>query len=624
MWACEPALTSTILGSYQAAGPLFVQALETFFAAHCALVGDHVWPADATDALLEDPNYDFIVVGAGSAGSVVANRLSEVPEWKVLLVEAGGNPTLGTEAPQLAYSNVGTTEDWNYRPEPQEGACRAYKGQQCTWPRGKTLGGCSSINFMFYIRGNKLDYNEWAADGNYGWDYDSILPYFKKSENFTGPIDDNNVKYHGTGGYLHVEKTPIHPLESLILKAASETGIEVKEDLNTENQIGIAKSYTTTKNGIRQSTARAFLNPLKNRPNLHVVKNALATKVLFKPSSNIVNGIIIKKDGQDIVVKAKKEVILSGGAINSPHLLLLSGIGPQKHLKDVDIDVVADIPVGENLQEHVFSVIFFKAPTDENQSGFTSKENIVKHFSEFVLQQSGIFADVSPHLITAFVNTTDSAATSPDMQYHYLFFPPGINNVIDMFRKHNLNDEFCDYMADMNKENTILVVYSTVLQPKSKGRILLKSKNPQEHPLIYANFFDNYDDMRTLIKGMKQSMELGKTKAFKDAGFEIMWPKLKTCDRYVQGTDEYLECYARELTFSLYHPTSTTRMGPDNDKSAVVNPELKVRKIKGLRVIDASIMPKVLRGNTNAPTIMIGEKGADLIKKDWLHNHSEL
>ncbi|XP_063628493.1 glucose dehydrogenase [FAD, quinone]-like [Cydia splendana] len=624
MWACDPSLTSTILGSYQAAGPLFVQALETFFAAHCALVGDHVWPADATDALLEDPNYDFIVVGAGSAGSVVANRLSEVPEWKVLLVEAGGNPTLATEAPQLAYSNLGTAEDWNYRPEPQDGACRGYKGQQCTWPRGKTLGGCSSINFMFYIRGNKLDYDEWGADGNYGWDYDSVLPYFKKSENFTGPLDDNKVDYHGTGGYLNIEKSTMHPLESFLLKAASEIGIEVKEDLNTENQMGIAKSYTNTKNGIRHSTARAFLNPIKYRPNLHVVINALATKILFKPSSNIVDGIMIKKDGQDIVVKAKKEVILSGGAINSPQLLLLSGIGPQKHLKNLDIDVIADLPVGENLQDHVFTAIYFKALTGEKQSHFSSKEKIVKHFSDFVLQQSGIFSDVSPHLVTAFVNTTNSASTSPDMQYHYLFFPPGMKNVVDMFTKHNFNDEFRDYMAEINKENTILLVYNVVLQPKSKGRILLKSKTPEEHPLIYANYFDNYDDMRTLIRGIKQTLELANTNAFKEAGFEVMWPKLKACDSYDQGSDEYLECFARELTLSLYHPTSTTKMGHDDDESAVVNPELKVRKIKGLRVIDASIMPKVVRGNTNAPTIMIGEKGADLIKKYWLHEHNEL
>ncbi|XP_073948385.1 glucose dehydrogenase [FAD, quinone]-like [Choristoneura fumiferana] len=623
MWACDPAFTSTIISSYQAAGPMFVQALETIFAAQCALVGDHVWPADATEAALKDPNYDFIIVGAGSAGSVLANRLSEVPEWKVLLVEAGGNPTLATEAPHLFYNNMGTTEDWGYKTEPQTGACRAYKGNQCAWPRGKTLGGCSSINAMFYVRGNKIDYDDWAANGNEGWSYDDVLPYFKKSENFNR-FEDKNRKYHGTGGYLNVEKTPIDSLESIILTAASELGMKVNDDINAESEMGITKSFTTTKNGVRQSTARAFLNPVKERPNLHVIKNTLVAKILFKPSSKIVDGILITQNNSNFIIKAKKEVILSAGTVNSPQLLLLSGIGPKKQLEELKIDVMADLSVGENLQDHVLVPMFYKKPMNKNQSPVGTLNQIIEHLADFIIKRTGPFAGVTPHVVTAFVNTSDSAATSPDMQYHYLFFPPSLNNLLDVFWKHGLDDEYNSFYNDLNENNLVLIIYNVVLFPKSKGRIVLRSKDPKDHPLIYPNYFDNPEDMLTIIKGMQQTMKLAKTKTFEEFGLELIWPRFKSCTVFTEGSDQFLDCYARELTFSLYHPTGTVKMGPDDDETAIVNPELKVRKVKGLRVVDASIMPKITRGNTNAPTIMIAEKGADLIKKDWFNVHTEL
>ncbi|CAH0696828.1 unnamed protein product [Spodoptera exigua] len=622
-WACDPALTSNIVNSYQTVGPLFMQTLQTFFAAQCALVGDYLWPADAIDKVLEDPYYDFIVVGAGSAGSAVAHRLSEVPEWKVLLVEAGGNPTLNTEIPHLFYNNMRSPQDWAYKTQPQDGACRSYTAKGCAWPRGKALGGSSSINFMFYVRGNKADFDEWAADGNYGWSYDDVLPYFIKSEKFTGVYNEQNKKYHNWEGNLNVAvDKQSHDFEHMIINAAVELGLKNSSDINGESQMGVMTSQTTTKDGTRFSTARAFLNPIKDRKNFHVIKHAQATKVLFVPGTNIVSGVMIHKDGKDIVVNVKKELILSAGAINSPHILLLSGIGPRKHLEDMKIEVKADLPVGENLQDHLFVPTFYTKPGDKN---YYSIETIVKNFAQYVLEGTGPLINTSPNRVISFVNTTDPESPASDMQFHYFVLPPGVYNVLDIFQKHGLNDEAYTKFKKMNEDKFTLVIFNTLLKPKSAGKILLASKNPFEAPLLFADYYKDPEDMATVIRAMKQhSLRLGDTKALKEAGFKLDWLDIDACKKFDKNSDDYLDCISRELTFSLYHPTSTAKMGPDGDETSVVDPELRVRKVKGLRVIDASIMPSVVRGNTNAPSIMIGEKGADMIKKFWLNKHTEL
>ncbi|XP_035448189.1 glucose dehydrogenase [FAD, quinone]-like [Spodoptera frugiperda] len=622
-WACDPALTANIVNSYQTVGPLFMQTLQTFFAAQCALVGDHLWPADAIDKVLEDPYYDFIVVGAGSAGSTLAHRLSEVPEWKVLLVEAGGNPTLNTEIPHLFYNNMRSPQDWAYKTQPQDGACRSYTAKGCAWPRGKALGGSSSINFMFYVRGNRADYDEWAADGNYGWSYDEVLPYFIKSEKFTGIYNEQNKKYHNWEGNLNVAvDKESHDFEHMIINAAVELGLKNSSDINGESQMGVMTSQTTTKDGTRFSTARAFLNPIKDRKNFHVIKHAQATKVLFVPGTNIVSGVMIHKDGKDIVVNVKKELILSAGAINSPHILLLSGIGPRKHLEDMKIEVKADLPVGENLQDHLYVPTFYTKPGDKN---YYSIEKIVKNFAQYVLEGTGPLINTSPNRVISFINTTDPESTASDMQFHYFVLPPGVYNVLDIFQKHGLNDEAYTKFKKMNEDKYTLVIYNTLLKPKSAGKILLASKNPFEAPLLFADYYKDPEDMATVIRAMKQhSLRLGETKALKEAGFKLDWLDIDACKKFDKSSDDYLDCISRELTWSLYHPTSTAKMGPDGDETSVVDPELRVRKVKGLRVVDASIMPSVIRGNTNAPSIMIGEKGADMIKKFWLNKRTEL
>ncbi|CAK1590449.1 unnamed protein product [Parnassius mnemosyne] len=623
MWACDPAFTTEIVNSYQVAGPLFVQALQSFLAAQCALAGDHLWPSDATEAVIEDPNYDFIVVGAGSAGAVVANRLSEISHWKILLVEAGGNPNLATEIPQLFYNNIDTSMDWGYRTQPQDSICKGYKENRCTWPRGKTLGGCSSINAMFYVRGNKVDYDEWAANGNYGWSYDEVLEYFKKSENFSDPLTKETKKYHNKGGYLNVQKPgSAHAFEELIIKAVTELGIKELNEVNGPTQMGITRAYTTIKDGKRHSTAKAFLNVIKDRKNLHVLKNAHVTKILFHNKSTKVSGILIQRYGKEITVNTKKEVILSAGAINTPQLLLLSGMGPGKYLNDLNIEVKADLPVGENLQDHVFFPIYYSAPV---QGIFNTLPDITKSFTEYMLTNKGILSDISPHKIIAFVNSSNPAAISPEVQFHYLVFTPRLANLVDVYAKHGLNNDIHRKFQKLNENNIVIMIYNTLLKPKSIGRLILNSTNPNDHPLLFANYFQEPEDLKVLIRNAKQfTLTLNETKTFKDAGFKLTWLELEACKDLDKNSDEFLECVARELTFSLYHPCCTAKMGLSGDRTAVVDPQLRVHKIQGLRVIDASIMPSVVRGNTNAPTIMIGEKGASMIKQFWLNEHTEL
>lgn len=516
---------------------------------------------------------------------------------------------------------MNTKEDWVYKTQPQEGACRGYKTKRCAWPRGKTLGGSSSINGMFYVRGNKLDYDEWAASGNKGWSYEEVLPYFKKSEKLSHYTEEQS-KYHGYDGYLTVENEEnLSSLENLVIKGAVELGLKNSTDINGADQMGISKSYTTTRNGLRCSTARAFLSPVKNRKNLHVIKNAHATKLVFIPGTNKIKGVLLNQNGKDIFVKAMKEVIVSSGAINSPQLLLLSGIGPQKHLKNLGIEVKADLPVGENLQDHLFVPIFYTVPGDNE---LASLANVAGAFAQYILKHEGPLAGISPHRVIGFWNTTDSQATSPDIQNHYLIFPAGINNMLNMFEKHDFSDEIQQKFEAMNKKQSTMVVYNVLLKPKSRGKITLKSKNPMDKPLIYANYFDNLEDMKTVIKGMKQfTLKLGETNAFKEAGFKLEWLEINACKKYDKNSDGFIDCISRQLTFSLYHPVGTVKMGAPNDRSAVVDPELRVNNVEGLRVVDASIMPSIVRGNTNAPSIMIGEKGADMIIKHWLR-HTEL
>ncbi|XP_077298039.1 glucose dehydrogenase [FAD, quinone]-like [Arctopsyche grandis] len=590
---------------------MMIKSIQTIFAAQCVLTDPHQWPEDKTDEFLQIgvEDYDFIIVGAGSAGSVVANRLSEIDKWKILLVEAGDNPTIESQIPGLLAETWHTSIDWKYKTEKDNNSCLGMENQQCVWPRGKVLGGSSAINALLYVRGNKQDYDNWELGGNPGWGYQSVLPYFKKSENIMDKrVKKNNYgyrQYHGEGGYLNVEKPfTSENLTKMIFSAAQECGHDVLKDINAEKQLGFTSLQFTMKNGVRHSTANAFLSPIKDRLNLHVVKNALATKLLFDDNNERVSGVEIElKNGVSVQVKSKNEVILSAGSINSPQLLMLSGIGPKSHLNDLGIDVIGDLQVGENLQDHVMTPVWYASPKSNQTLSFEWS------FIQYLQKRKSILTSGSD--LSAFINTMDDGSQQPDIQI--LIF--NLNG--KFLHISGYGSKLSESMIKILKTNDVIAICAILLNPKSKGRILLRSNDPHDPPLIYANYFKDVNDIDTLLRGINEVMKLENTVAFRQKDVRLVKSDYDECSTMTLRSKAYWECIIRHVSSTLFHPVGTAKMGPSSDMEAVVDQRLRVYGFRGLRVIDASIMPTIVRGNTNAPTIMIAEKGADMIKEDW-------
>ncbi|KAI5632655.1 GMC oxidoreductase domain-containing protein [Phthorimaea operculella] len=560
----------------------------------------------------EGGDYDFIVVGAGSAGCVVANRLTEIDQWKVLLLEAGPEQPDVSRVPAFTGALLGSNIDWNYQTEPNGKSCLARPGQRCDWPRGKTMGGSSSVNDMVYVRGNKLDYDNWAAMGNEGWSYKDVLPFFKKSENNLN-MERLNRKYHGVHGEQPIARFPYIDQPSIMLtEAFYEGGLPIL-DFNGEEQQGTMQAQAFSEDGERVSTNTAFIEPIRHeRENLVVKPDSEAVQILFDNHKRAY-GIKYVRNGKTHLATAKKDIIISSGAINSPKLLLLSGIGPKKQLEDLHIPLVQDLPVGENLHDHVtFSGIDIALP---NRTATTvSHPEIIESVKEFkhLEYKRGPLSANGPSNSLAFLKTNPNLP-APDIQYQF-------DNV-------NWKEYYSETFRVEQLQIFPTCYYDAVtprimnLVPKSRGKLVLNPKNPQGKPLLQPNYFGDPTDLMPLIKGARFIYSLENTHAFKSRGAKFVKEPLGVCRNLVWGTDEYTECLARSYTYTTYHPVGTCKMGPNWDRTAVVDPRLRVYGVSGLRVIDSSIMPVVTRGNTNAPSIMIGERGVELVKEDWLHNY---
>ncbi|CAH2098033.1 unnamed protein product [Euphydryas editha] len=560
---------------------------------------------------LEDDNddYDFIVVGAGSAGCVVANRLSENPTWKVLLLEAGPEQPDVTLVPGLSTVLASSNIAWSYTTEPNGKSCLAYPDGRCSIGSGKTMGGSSSINSMVYIRGNRADYDGWAALGNEGWSYNDVLPFFKKSEN-NKDIKDLDKRYHGVAGEQYVSRfTYIDEPSLMMTKAFIERGLPLT-DPNGPRQEGVSQSQVTAYSGERVSTNTAFVQQIRyRRNNLRVKVNSEALKILIDQNKRA-HGLIYSYNGQMFTAFAKKEVIVSAGSLRSPKLLMLSGIGPKAHLEQLGIPVVQDLAVGENLHDHVsFSGVAI-ALSNETATTVTEIE-ILKAVQEYAKMEikHGPLSGHGSSSTVAFIKS-DPNLIAPDVQCHCR-------------DTHNWKEFFGDPLTAGGLQIFPKSFYNAVtprignIAPKSRGVLLLNSSNPNGPPLIYPNYFGDESDLIPIIKGMRFLLSLENTEAFRSTGSYFVQEPMPACKDYVWGTDDYHVCLAKSYTSTTYHYVGTCKMGPKWDKKAVVDNKLRVYGVSGLRVIDASIMPFIVRGNTNAPSIMIGERGVDFVIKYW-------
>ena len=525
--------------------------------------------------------YDFIIVGAGSAGCVLANRLSEDPSVRVLLLEAGPsdwNPLVHMPAGLAKLVGTkGVNWDYNTAPDPN------LDNRSLWWPRGKVLGGSSSINAMCYIRGHARDYDEWEALGAEGWNWDNVLPYFKRSEGNSRGAS----AYHGGDGPLGVsDHTYNNPLSPVFIEAAQQAGFPPTDDFNGARQEGFGWYQTTTRKGSRSSSAEAYLKPVRSRDNLTVITNATANRITFSDDGRA-DGVVYAVAGKGAFhQQATREVLVCAGALNSPQLLMLSGIGPAAQLQQHGIDVRVDLPgVGGNLQDHLDACTMQRCT---QKVTYDQTSDVLVGLQYYLFKQGPGTSNIAE--TGGFLRSSLAVDERPDIQFHFV--------------PAQLDDHGRNRLPGYG-----YTLHACFLRPKSRGRLFLASANPGDKVRIEPGYINDPEghDLKRMVEAVRLSRRIFAQDAFAPFRGEELFP-----GESIQSDEQIIE-FIRRKAESIYHPVGTCKIGRDDDTEAVVDAQLRVRGVSGLRVVDASVMPKLIGGNTNAPTMMIAERAADLI-----------
>ncbi|XP_017476670.1 PREDICTED: glucose dehydrogenase [FAD, quinone]-like [Rhagoletis zephyria] len=590
--------------------------LQTLITAQCAISAKQNWPEDYGDLALEKglETYDFVVVGAGSAGSVVASRLSENRNWKVLVLEAGGDPPQESDIPSLYSYAMLTNNTWNYYTEPQTSACYAARDRSCYWPRGKMIGGTGGINGMLFVRGNRRDFDSWLAKGNVGWGWNDVLPYFQKAVtpvgNSTNPmghvvLNDFNFYYDD--------------ILNLVCNASAVLGVPRVQRIGDDGAaIGCTRVPGTVENGKRMSTAKTYLGRARQRPNLHVIKNAHVTKINFDTSGRrAVSVSFVLRDRYKMSARIQRELVVSAGTIESPKLLMLSGVGPREHLNSLQIPVLHDLPVGNNLQDHLMTLLYFKLQARPKERNGQAK--IMENMFNYLMYGKGPLSSHSTTSVVSFVNTVpNSNVTYPTTEFHNIFFHYSDIDAVKLSTDISaMQPQYANYLSNIINQTDMMNIFNVLSHPKSTGLVRLSSRNYKDNPRIIPNYLDDPEDLESMLRGVRFQERLVRTHAYRAVNATILRIPIKECDKWVYRSDAYWRCYIKYFSTTSFHVTGTVKMGPSGDSTACVSPRLRLRGAWNVRVADASIMPDVVSANTNAATIMIAERAADFIKDDW-------
>ncbi|XP_055847652.1 glucose dehydrogenase [FAD, quinone]-like [Episyrphus balteatus] len=581
-------------------------------------VSEELLPADVPP---QNGTYDFIIVGSGPAGCVLANRLSANPNWTVYLLEAGGRENIAHDIPAMASILPLTDSNWGYESVPQKNACKGMYNNVCALPRGKVLSGTSAINFMISHRGNHEDYNRWEKAGNKGWKYEDILPLFKR-------IEKANLKryedspYHNTTGPLSTEDVAYRTdiLEHYI-KGSQQAGYKLN-DYNGETQMGTSYVQATTLNGHRHTAAKAYLKPImEDRKNLHILTKAFVTKILIDKKTESAYGVEFTYKNKNITIRAKKEVILSAGAFNSPKLLMLSGIGPKDELERLDIPLIKDLQVGKRMYDHMsyLGPVVKVKNVKKKPTLFTTRLNPLDYLKFKAGDPSTRFSTIGGVEAMTFAKTSNSKQPDSVPDIELILVPTSLAGDFGTALRISANIRKDIYTKQFkvleNKEHFAFL--TMCFHPESFGNITLKDKNPKSPPIIDPNYFEKEVDVECILEGVKEAIRITKTPAMQEINATLHTLPTPGCEHIDFGSDDYWRCSIRHLSYTLHHQVATCKMGPESDPTAVVNSLLKVYGLRKLRVADTSIIPRPHTAHTNLVSFLIGEKASDMIIDEW-------